>query len=145
MHHKNRSSNQQPNFCEVTYTYFHTSPINDWMKYYQLCQQPSRYENELPWLQGSWGQHGAHLGPIGPRWAPCWHHEPCYLGSHQQWMVIDNHWCCRVHHNIYYTSTVMRTIHDMSCFFVLARLFNAFPPRLLPIDKLINVATLRGE
>ena len=27
-----------------------------------------------------WGQHGAHLGPVGPRWAPCWSHEPCYLG-----------------------------------------------------------------
>ena len=26
------------------------------------------------------GQHGAHLGPRGPRWAPCWLHEPCYLG-----------------------------------------------------------------
>ena len=24
---------------------------------------------------------GAHLGPVGPRWAPCWHHEPCYQGS----------------------------------------------------------------
>ena len=23
---------------------------------------------ELPWEQGSWGQHGAHLGPTGPRW-----------------------------------------------------------------------------
>ena len=21
---------------------------------------------------GSWGQHGAHLGPVGPWWAPCW-------------------------------------------------------------------------
>ena len=28
-----------------------------------------------PWWQGSWGQHGAHLGPPGPRWAPCWPHE----------------------------------------------------------------------
>ena len=27
----------------------------------------------------SWGQHGAHLGPVGPRWTPCWIHEPCYL------------------------------------------------------------------
>ena len=35
---------------------------------------------ELPWYQGSWGQHGAHLGPTGPRWAPCWPHEPCCLG-----------------------------------------------------------------
>ena len=25
--------------------------------------------------------HGAHLGPVGPRWAPCWPHEPCYKGS----------------------------------------------------------------
>ena len=28
-----------------------------------------------------WGQHGAHLGPTGPRLAPCWPHEACYLGS----------------------------------------------------------------
>ena len=25
---------------------------------------------------------GAHLGPTEPRWAPCWPHEPCYLGSY---------------------------------------------------------------
>ena len=34
----------------------------------------------VPWQQGSWGQHGAHLGPTRPMWAPCWPHEPCYLG-----------------------------------------------------------------
>ena len=34
----------------------------------------------VPWQQGPWGQHEAHLGPAGPRWAPCWPHEPCYLG-----------------------------------------------------------------
>ena len=33
------------------------------------------------WQQGSWGQHGAQLGPAGPRWAPSWLHEPCYLGT----------------------------------------------------------------
>ena len=22
--------------------------------------------------------YGAHLGPVGPRWAPYWPHEPCY-------------------------------------------------------------------
>ena len=27
-----------------------------------------------------WGQHGAHLGPTGPRWAPYWPHELCNLG-----------------------------------------------------------------
>ena len=37
----------------------------------------------MPWKYGSWGHHGAHLGPTGPRWAPCWPHEPCYLGAFQ--------------------------------------------------------------
>ena len=27
-----------------------------------------------PREQGSWGQHGAHLGPVVPRWAPWWPH-----------------------------------------------------------------------
>ena len=27
-----------------------------------------------------WGQHGAHLGPVGRKWAPCWPHDPCYQG-----------------------------------------------------------------
>ena len=31
------------------------------------------------------GQHGAHLGPVGPGWAPCWPHEPCYQ------VVADSH------------------------------------------------------
>ena len=31
--------------------------------------------------QVSWGQHEAHLGPAGPRRAPCWPHELCYLWS----------------------------------------------------------------
>ena len=35
----------------------------------------------LPWWQASWDQHGAHLGPTGPRWAPCWPHASCYLGN----------------------------------------------------------------
>ena len=38
----------------------------------------------MPWYQGSWGQHGAHLGPTGPRWVPWWHHELCYLGTHTE-------------------------------------------------------------
>ena len=25
-------------------------------------------------------QHGAYLGPVDPRWAPCWSREPCYQG-----------------------------------------------------------------
>ena len=25
--------------------------------------------------------HGANMVPTGPRWAPCWPHEPCYQGG----------------------------------------------------------------
>ena len=28
----------------------------------------------------TWGQHGAHLGPVVHRWGPGRPHEPCYLG-----------------------------------------------------------------
>ena len=49
--------------------------------------QPQRWSTwgrlitvHYPWEQGTWGQHGAHLGTTGPRWAPCWPHEPFYLG-----------------------------------------------------------------
>ena len=35
----------------------------------------------IPREQGSWDQHGSHLGPVGPRWAPCCPHEPCYQGG----------------------------------------------------------------
>ena len=36
------------------------------------------------------GPTWAHLGPVSPRWAPCWPHEPCY----QRW------WPCRAHQDI---------------------------------------------
>ena len=45
-------------------------------------------------LQGSWGQHAAHLGPAGPRWAPCWPHELCYLGYK----------CCALCHALFCTT-----------------------------------------
>ena len=32
------------------------------------------------WQQDAWGQYGAHLGPTGASWAPCWPHDLCYLG-----------------------------------------------------------------
>ena len=35
---------------------------------------------------GSWGQHGTHLGPVGPRLAPCWPHESCYQGRLRWWL-----------------------------------------------------------
>ena len=39
------------------------------------------------------GQHGAHLGPLGPRWDPRWPHEPCYLGcTHDHPHSQYHHW-----------------------------------------------------
>ena len=35
-----------------------------------------------PRQQGSWGLHGAHLGPVGPRRASCWPHKACYRGRY---------------------------------------------------------------
>ena len=43
------------------------------------------------WEQGSCDQHGAHLGPTGPWWAPCWSHELCYLGSFTIHIDINIH------------------------------------------------------
>ena len=40
-----------------------------------ICYRPC-CSREQCW----WGQHRAHLGPCGPRWAPCFPHEPCYQG-----------------------------------------------------------------
>ena len=42
--------------------------------------QPNNVSGSLPREQSSWGQRGAHLGPVGPRWAQCWPHKPCYQG-----------------------------------------------------------------
>ena len=52
---------------------------NKYMKYHsKLTYQCQNQEG--PRYQVSWGQHGAHLGSTGPRWAQYWPHEPCYLG-----------------------------------------------------------------
>ena len=55
----------------------------------------------IPRYQSSCGQHGAHLGPVGPRWAPCWPHEPCYQGyqtkSKASWDSVRVIWWTIVH------------------------------------------------
>ena len=45
--------------------------------------------------QSSWGQHGTHLGPTGPSWAPCWPHESCYQG--RSWSTLVQ---VLVHHHL---------------------------------------------
>ena len=48
------------------------------------CCMPGSLTSDFLWSRwrgkSSWGQYGAHLGPVGPRWAPCWPHESCYQG-----------------------------------------------------------------
>ena len=54
-------------------------PVSKWpveCRNYGICW----YKDAHPWYKGSWGQHGARLGPTGPRWAPCWPLQLCYLG-----------------------------------------------------------------
>ena len=34
------------------------------------------------------GANTAHLGPTGPRWAPCWPHKVCYLGCFWRQSII---------------------------------------------------------
>ena len=41
-----------------------------------------------------WGQHGAQLGPTGPRWAPCWPHEPCSLGVSLSKLLFTCYFAC---------------------------------------------------
>ena len=62
-----------------------------WHFIFTVAWIPPLYSNWYVWKntkkfrwppreQGTWGQHGVHLGPVGPRWAPRWPHEPCYQG-----------------------------------------------------------------
>ena len=40
-----------------------------------------RHVSVLTQIAKFMGQHGAHLGPVGLRWAQCWPREPCYQGT----------------------------------------------------------------
>ena len=46
-----------------------SATFNILLVHYRMFHSPRAAS--FPWLQGSWGQHGAHLGPAGPRCAPC--------------------------------------------------------------------------
>ena len=52
-----------------------------WQDYSPGCDS-NVYFSSTTLIARFMGQHGAHLGPIGPRWAPCWPHELCYLGQY---------------------------------------------------------------
>ena len=61
-----------------------------------------------PRSQSSWGQHGAHLGPVGPRWALCWPHEPCYHGC--CWIFLTASWNKRLGSNVKWRVVCVREV-----------------------------------
>ena len=68
---------------------WHTSPHMSWWAV--VCSRVRTLYHVMTWFsahprqQISWDQHGAHLGPVGPRWTPCWPHELCYQGHRGNW------------------------------------------------------------
>ena len=55
--------------------------------YYPLCKQAAAtklylisFMHQYPDSKVNGANDGVHLGPAGPRWAPCLPHELCYLG-----------------------------------------------------------------
>ena len=62
-------------YCaEVCFAAYHWKS-QAWFSCWFVAEQASG-----PRQQSSRGPHGAQLGPVGPRRAPCWSHEPCYQG-----------------------------------------------------------------
>ena len=54
-------------------------------------------DGNIPYVFPDSKVHGAHLGPTGPRWAPWWPHELCYLGllntqSESVWEYLLETW-----------------------------------------------------
>ena len=59
---------------------------NVWISIEILLKFVPKGSNYEPKKQSWWGQHWAHLGPVGPRWAPYWPHESCYKEIFQLWI-----------------------------------------------------------
>ena len=57
--------------------FFHLPNISYMYIAHWICAWVTQFV--LYWLC-TFCQHGTHLGPVGPRWAPCWFHDPCYQG-----------------------------------------------------------------
>ena len=94
---RDNASNHQPPDCLLNRSFGRRSKKTLKLRVTVLCaenspgagefpaQKPSNAENVSIWWrhheESSWGHHGTHLGPVDPRWASCWPHEPCYQGT----------------------------------------------------------------
>ena len=93
--------------------------------------------------QGSWGQYGAHLGPIGPRWAPCWPPEPCYQG----WRIFMlSFWYSSMPMIRHATSAmaivICKTLKNHM--YLLLVIFCSTPTKKYPIPECFNVHKLKS-
>ena len=89
----------------------------------------------------SWGQHGAHLGPVVPRWAPCWPCETCYPGLQ---CCASPHLCYQNSHTSHsFTVTLISMVIQMHTIVIgLAGIMNSF---CLPLfTSLFKAATEVG-
>ena len=73
--------------------------------------------HEQPRKQSSWGQHGAHLGPLGPRWAPCWPHEPCYHGGQIDMPMFKSSLCKHASGGLDHMNKYWSLPNQRPCFF----------------------------
>ena len=85
-HNYTRQRDLKPHTITIHYPHCLSAKSIAWNQYKLTIHNKNKITTKvtevswkLPWQQGSCGKHGAHLGPTGPRWAPCWPHEPCYL------------------------------------------------------------------
>ena len=79
-------------------------------KIYKSHQSKQRIINILSlkasFMWPTWG----HLGPTGPSWAPCWPHEPCYLGRHGYYSMVKRT-LRRIYSAIKVCAVSKRTLH----------------------------------
>ena len=63
-------------------------PVTHGDKLFLHCWYDLNNRDMIPDSKGSWGQHESHMGPVGPSWAPCWPHGPCYQGCFSYCFII---------------------------------------------------------
>ena len=107
--------------------------------------------------QSSWGQHGAYQGPVGPRWAPCWPHEPCYQDNICTWKAaaITNtqyHWfrilvqyLCSSDSNKTLQSFSWRCLITIACYQCIIRKTISVITTLLPGHECQNFMTVTSQ
>ena len=75
-------------------------------------------------------QHGAHLGPTGPRWAPCWPHAPCYLSNLENWYHLKEYHLPRLQ-STHLSNMVLSSFSSQTtrpCAYIYAKMWERITP-----------------